>query len=273
MNSQSKIRIVFLTGILLGTVLAVSINFISKPNDQAAGPNDLYLNLMKLSLTDLLYENSPKGRVLRVDGGDWPSRALTMIGLKRLDNVQFVVEEVIAQGIPGDLIETGAWRGGACIFMRAILKAHGVSDRNVWVADSFEGVPAPNTEKYPADAIVTLHKVKYLAVSLETVKTNFERHGLLDDQVKFLKGWFKDTLPLAPIKKLAVLRLDGDLYESTMDALVNLYPKLSSGGYIIVDDYSAIPPCAKAVEDYRKKHGITEPIIKIDWAGVYWQKQ
>ena len=106
MNSQSKIRIVFLTGILIGTVLAVSINFISKPNYHAVGPNDLYLNLMKLSLTDLIYENSPKGRVLRVDGGNWPSRALTMIGLKRLDNLHFVVEDVIAKGIPGDMIET-----------------------------------------------------------------------------------------------------------------------------------------------------------------------
>ena len=195
-----------------------------------------------------------------------------MIGLKRLDNLQFVVEDVIAKGIPGDLVETGAWRGGACIFMRAILKAHGDRDRKVWVADSFEGVPTLNPEKYPADAGMKTHKKKFLAVSLETVKTNFDRYGLLDDQVKFLKGWFKDTLPTAPIEKLAVLRLDGDLYESTMDSLVNLYPKLSSGGYIIVDD-TIIPACAKAVEDYRKKHGITEPIIRIDWTGVYWQKK
>ena len=157
--------------------------------------------------------------------------------------------------------------------MRAALKAHGVKDRTVWVADSFEGLPAPNPEKYPVDAGLKLHEAEFLAVSLETVKNNFRRYGLLDDQVKFLKGWFKDTLPIAPIEKLAVLRLDGDLYESTMDALVNLYPRLSPGGYIIVDDYGAIYQCKKAVSDYRKKHNITEPIIKIDWAGVYWQKR
>jgi hypothetical protein len=157
--------------------------------------------------------------------------------------------------------------------MRAVLKAHGVKDRTVWVADSFEGLPPPNPEKYPADAGMTLHEATFFAVSLETVKNNFSRYGLLDDQVKFLKGWFKDTLPSAPIEKLAVLRLDGDLYESTMDALVHLYPKLSPGGYIIVDDYGTVFPCKKAVSDYRKKHNITEPIIKIDWAGAYWQKQ
>ena len=66
---------------------------------------------------------------------------------------------------------------------------------------------------------------------LETVKANFEKYGLLDAQVVFLKGWFKDTLPAAPIGKLAVMRLDGDMYESTMDALKSLYPELSPGGY------------------------------------------
>jgi O-methyltransferase len=91
-----------------------------------------------------------------------------------------------------------------------------------------------------------LHKARELAVSLEQVKANFDRYGLLDDQVRFLKGWFRDTLPVAPIERLAVLRLDGDMYESPMDTLVNLYPKLSEGGYVIVDDYGAIPACRQA---------------------------
>jgi O-methyltransferase len=91
--------------------------------------------------------------------------------------------------------------------------------------------------------------------------------------VVFLKGWFRDTLPTAPIEKVSILRLDGDLYESTMDSLVSLYPKVSSGGYVIVDDYGSTPPSAKAVTDYRTKHGIDEPIVKIDWTGVYWRKK
>jgi hypothetical protein len=195
-----------------------------------------------------------------------------MIGLKRLDNLQFCIEEAITNGVAGDLIETGVWRGGATIFMRAVLRAYGITDRCVWVADSFEGLPPPDTTKYPCDAGDTLHQARELAVSLEEVKANFERYGLLDDQVCFLKGWFRDALPVALIQRLAVLRLDGDMYESTMDALVNLYPKLSEGGYVIVDDYSAIPACRQAVQEYRSANGISEEIREIDWTGVFWQK-
>lgn len=235
-------------------------------------PKDLYLDLMKLSLTDMINVNDQTTRAKLINGQGKSERGVTMIGLKRLDNLQFVVEDVIDKRIPGDLIETGAWRGGACIFMRAILKVHGVKDRKVWVADSFEGLPTPNPEKYPADGELNLPKRKLMVVPIEAAKNNFKRYGLLDDQVIFLKGLFKDTLPTAPIEKLAVLRLDGDLYESTMDSLVNLYPKLSPGGYIIVDD-TCVPSCVKAVQDYRKKHHITEPITRIDWCGVYWQKK
>jgi O-methyltransferase len=227
---------------------------------------------MKRSLLDLIYENDLRVRASREDGYGWPTRAITMIGQKRLDNLQVLSEDVIARGIPGDFIETGAWRGGATIFMRAILKAYGVTDRVVWVADSFEGLPPPDPEKYPADAGSTLHKYAELVAPLSEVQRNFRRYDLLDDQVQFLKGWFKDTLPVAPIEKLAILRLDGDLYESTMDALVSLYPKLSTGGYLIVDDYGAVKGCKVAIHDYREKHGITEPIETIDWGGVYWQK-
>jgi len=195
-----------------------------------------------------------------------------MIGLKRLDNLEFCIEQVITNGVVGDFIETGVWRGGATIFMRAVLKAYGVTDRCVWVADSFEGLPPPNTGKYPYDAGDRLHEATQLAVSLEQVKANFDRYGLLDNQVRFLKGWFRDTLPAAPIERLAVLRLDGDMYQSTMDALVNLYPKVSQGGYVIVDDYGAIPACRQAVNDYRSANGITEEIRDIDWTGIFWQK-
>ncbi len=195
-----------------------------------------------------------------------------MIGMKRLDNIQFCVNDVIQKKIPGDLIETGVWRGGATIFMRAILKAHNISDRSVWVADSFEGLPMPNADEYPLDAGDKHHKFSELAISVEQVQLNFEKYGLLDQQVKFLKGWFRDTLPKAPIEKLAVLRLDGDMYESTMDALNALYPKLSIGGYLIIDDYGAVPGCKKAIHDYREKHQILDGIITIDWTGAFWKK-
>ena len=169
-------------------------------------------------------------------------------------------------------METGVWRGGASIYMRGVLAAYGVTDRIVWLADSFSGLPKPNESDYPADKDLDLSGIEYLSVSVDEVRHNFERYYLLDDQVRFLVGWFKDTLPNAPVERLAVLRLDGDLYESTMDALGSLYPKLSTGGFLIVDDYGEIAACAKAVNDYREAHGVTDQIIEIDHDGVYWRK-
>jgi O-methyltransferase len=194
-----------------------------------------------------------------------------MIGAVRLENLRGCIEQVVADGVPGDLIETGVWRGGACIFMRGVLKTLGVTDRRVWVADSFEGLPPPNPEKYPQDAGLHLEQYSELAISLDEVKRNFERYNLLDEQVQFLKGWFRDTLPGAPIERLAVMRLDGDLYESTMDALTSLYQRLSVGGFVIVDDY-CIPACRAAVEDFRASQGIADEIVAIDWTGVFWRR-
>jgi len=195
-----------------------------------------------------------------------------MIGQKRIENLRFCVETALQEGVPGDLIETGVWRGGATIFMRGILKAYGIRDRKVWVADSFAGLPPPDPAQYPADAGDPHHSIAVLAISLEEVQENFRNYGLLDDQVRFLKGWFKDTLPTAPIQRLAVVRLDGDMYESTMDGLKNLYPKLSPGGFLIIDDYNAVPGCKQAVTDYRQGNGIQAAIQTIDTTGVFWKK-
>lgn len=236
------------------------------------GVRSVYLDLMMKCLMGLIYVDIKEISARRLEGKDWPRVGHTMIGLKRLENIQHCVESVITDDIPGDLIETGVWRGGATIFMRSILKIYGVKDRCVWAADSFRGLPAPNIAKYPDDEGLNLFEYKELAVSLESVKANFATYGLLDEQVKFLPGWFRDTLPAAPIEKLAVIRLDGDLYESTMDALVSLYTKLSVGGYLIVDDYGVIPACREAVHDFRDTNGIMEEIIPIDHAGVYWRK-
>ena len=211
---------------------------------------------------------------LRAIGRDWPARADSMIGLARMDNIQQCVETVIRDEIPGDLIETGVWRGGATIFMRGVLKAYGDVTRKVWCADSFQGLPAPDPARYPADEGDTFHEKGGLAVGVEQVKHNFERYGLLDDQVKFLVGWFKDTLPTAPIDRLAVMRLDGDLYESTWQAIEALYPKLAPGGFCIVDDYGdLVAQCQRAIHDYRDAHGITEEIVDIDGFGAFWRKE
>ena len=113
-----------------------------------------------------------------------------------------------------------------------------------------------------------------MAVSLEEVQNNFKKYGLLDEQVKFLKGFFIDTLPKAPIERISVLRVDGDLYESVTQTLQYMYPKVSVGGYIILDDYGDHLPAAKnAVDDYRKAHGIATPLERIDYSGAFWRKE
>lgn len=214
----------------------------------------------------------PFDQQTRAEGRDWPARAESMAGLRRLENLQFCVTDVLRRGVPGDLIETGAWRGGVTIFMRAILEAYGDTERHVWVADSFQGLPRPDPERWPAEAGDEHWTRGELAVPLEEVQANFARYGLLDERVRFLAGWFADTLPTAPIERLAVLRLDGDMYGSTMEALEALYPKLSVGGYVIVDDYGAIPQCKEAVTDFRARHDIIDPMETVDWTGVYWQR-
>jgi O-methyltransferase len=195
--------------------------------------------------------------------------AETMIGLRQLDCMQECIADVIRNNVAGDLLEAGVWRGGTTIFMRACLFAHGITERTVWVADSFAGLPRPDQQ---AERIATWWRSGDMAVSLEEVRGNFERYGLLDDQVQFLKGFFSDTLPKAPIQKLAILRADADLYASTMDILNHLYPKLSAGGYAIFDDYKNLPDCRRAIHEYRDAHGITEEIRHIDRQAVYWQK-
>jgi hypothetical protein len=238
-----------------------------------------YLDLMCDSLIGRLNRDPPLPACkvdgyrddYREQGWDWPSKAPSMIGTKRMDNLRSECERVIAAGIPGDFMETGVWRGGACIMMRAVLKAYAVADRRVIAADTYAGLPPPSAG-IAADAGADFHTYKELAVSLDEVKAAFARYGLLDEQVIFLEGLFKHTLPSAPVAKLALLRLDADMYESTMDGLVNLYHKLSPGGTLIVDDYYLFESQRKAVDEFRAAHGITDPIIRIDHFGGYWIK-
>jgi O-methyltransferase len=199
--------------------------------------------------------------------------AHTLADPAQIENVQRCVESVLASGVPGDLIETGVFRGGQTIFMRGLLKAHGVTDRRVFVADSFQGLPEPDpSHRSDAVAYEFLSPIGHFRVSEEAVRATFARYGLLDEQVCFLPGWFRDTLPKAPIERLAVMRLDGDWYQSTRDALENLYPKLSPGGFAIIDDYGIPIGCRRAVDEYRQRQGITEPLTWINSSTVYWQR-
>ncbi|MCB0935905.1 MAG: TylF/MycF family methyltransferase [Mycobacterium sp.] len=246
------------------------------PLKTRAGLNWLVGMPMLKTRNFMLVRKVPFDKEARDAGRDWPADAETMIGMQRLTSLQHCVETVLQEDVPGDLVECGVWRGGASILMRAVLAAYGDEKRNVWLCDSFEGVPPPDEENYEADKLPRFnlglhHAAPILAVTQDQVKANFERYGLLDDQVRFIPGWFKDTLHKAPIEQISVLRLDGDLYESTIQALEPLYPKLSPGGFCIIDDYN-LEGCRKAVADYRSQHGITAEIVDIDGYGAFWRK-
>jgi O-methyltransferase len=103
------------------------------------------------------------------------------------------------------------------------------------------------------------------------VEANFRKYDLLDDQVVFVEGFFEDTLHELDAKAFSVIRLDGDMYSSTIQALDALYPKLTKGGFCIIDDFG-LQGCEKAVMDYRAAHGIDDAMIKVDWTGMYWRK-
>jgi hypothetical protein len=192
----------------------------------------------------------------------------TMLGTRQLDQMQAAITDVVQRQVPGDLLEAGVWRGGMTIFMRAALKALNDTRRIVWVVDSFEGLPAIGEQEQSA----SWWRGGDMAVPLSVVQNNFARYGLLDDQVRFLKGFFSDTLPTASIGPLAILRMDADLYESTRDVLTHLYPKLSPGGYCIIDDYRNLRDCQRAVDEYRAQFGVVDPIQFIDSRSVYWRK-
>ena len=191
-----------------------------------------------------------------------------MVGYPGLDNIRACIETVITDKVPGDFVECGVWRGGSSIFAKGVFKAYGVTDRKVWLADSFEGMPVQTQ----ADKVDPDLSAGIWAVSREDVENNFRRFDLLDNNIRFVKGWFSKSLPTAPIDQIAILRLDGDYYSSTMDALTSLHSKLSRGGFVIVDDYGWYAGCKAAVTEFRAAHGITSELIQIDDVAVYWRE-
>lgn len=249
-----------------------------------------YLELLKLCLCDLAGGRTTSvGRMqdgtvisreligdelrLRAAGMDWPLQGLTMVGLNRLDDLQSCVEAVVGDAVEGDLIEAGAWRGGASILIRATLDSLGADDRTVWVADSFQGFPVGDAEDFPEDrALDDLGPFDFLAVPLEEVADNFARFGC-DRGVRFLPGFFEDTMRDAFAQRWSIIRIDVDTYETTLLTLRSLYPGLSKGGYLIVDDYGALEECRLAVDEFREQNGIAEPLEQVDWTCVRWRRE
>jgi O-methyltransferase len=208
----------------------------------------------------------------RNQGLDWPLFGLTMAGTARLDNLQSCIETCLRENIGGDFVETGVWRGGSCILAKAIFNQYGASDRIVWCCDSFQGMPKPSTTDLSLSPQSDFSDRDYLVASVERVSANFRAFDLLDGNVRFIKGWFRNTLPQAPIERIAVLRTDGDLYESTMDALKYLYDKVSPGGFVIIDDYKSWAGCRTATDEFRYNNRIDTPLVDIDAHAVFWRK-
>jgi O-methyltransferase len=250
----------------------------------AQGLRAAYLDLLKLALCDLtgtatmsvgavpgvgVVSSELRGeeRGLRWAGIDWPLHGVTMVGLPRLADLQACIETVVKESVPGDLIEAGTWRGGASILMRAILDSLGSTDRTVVAADSYQGFP--DLDAAESDGVD--YSYEFFSVPLAEVKENFARFGY-DQGVEFVQGFFEDTLPQLTDRTWALVRLDGDSYSATQAGLRSLYPFLSPGGYIVIDDYSVVEGCRRAVDEFRREHEITEPIEEVDWMCVRWRR-
>jgi len=285
------------------------VQIVAAPTD-AERQRGRYLHLLKRTLTNLIYPENAL-RITRLESGSFSddrkarttemvqvrytdaeayetcvrglrlgspalsSRSFprTLIGLAGLDNIEFCAEQIFADGIAGDFLEAGVWQGGASMMMRALQLAHRQEHRRVWLADTFDGLPINTAEpdvRYGVDFSKSNYPV--LVAPLRNVTDNFRDLGLLDENVRFLQGLFADTLPSADIGPLALLRLDADLYSSTMDALNGLYHRVSPGGFVIVDDYGLLPGCREAIDEFREAHGITDPMQWVNLSCVFWRK-
>jgi len=236
---------------------------------------DAYLDLLKLSLTDGIHCPRPMDPQTGQPSGPRPERAHTMLSIPRLELIQHCIEEVVVvDPIPGDMFQAGVWRGGAAVFMALATQVYRRSWgctilRKTWAADSFCGFPPPKRKE---DKGFTTGD---MSVDRRTVQHNFGLYGA-SDLVDLWHGYFSSSLPKwrkeHPDRKIAVLHIDGDMYDSTMDCLENLYWRVPIGGYVIIDDYGAHKQCRDAVEDFRVCMGIVDEPVKVDWTAVYWRK-
>mmetsp|Transcript_17355 Transcript_17355/g.51926 ORF Transcript_17355/g.51926 Transcript_17355/m.51926 type:complete len:326 (+) Transcript_17355:81-1058(+) len=266
-----------------GTALSLTTPFAPSKNSALS---ELYLATVAKSVTGILLETpsyaaftgkedltnaQPFDAEKRTEGADWPVYGITMAGLKRMNNIRDLLDDVLVNNVPGDFAECGVWRGGSSVFARAVFAARRVTDRKVHLIDSFAGLPTATTAK----DIDMWSQMDYVSVGQDDVRRHFEAYNLLDEQVTWSKGFFRYSLPdlrqRMPDLKLAVLRMDGDMYESTMDILFNLWDTLSVGGYMIIDDW-AIEACQQAIGEFYKMHNTEFELIRIDSIASYIKK-
>ena len=221
----------------------------------------------------------PLAMALTAEGTNSYERALTLVKLPRLASLHLQLAQIVEDQVPGDVIEAGVWRGGCCIWMRTILDSIG-DTRKIVLADTFQGFPPPDVERYPMDArdlkvIPWRTKMGFVPASMAEVQANFARYGLLSDLVEFVEGPFRDTLWNLKGRLWSLIRLDGDSYEATRVSLDCLYEGLSPGGYCISDDYGdpgKTKQAKKAVDDFRAEWDIMDPLEWADSSCISWRK-
>jgi cephalosporin hydroxylase len=196
----------------------------------------------------------------------------TTMGRVRLDHLQGCLETIRTTAVDGDLVECGPGRGGGAIFLRGFLDAHEMDDRKVWVIDPFRASPTSNTAAGPESSLPGGGLgFPDLLGDLNSVRDGFARFDLLDDRVRFLQGPPGHTVADAPIEKVSLLRIGGDLDGAIGDVLDALYDKVAVGGFVVADQYGTAS-VQQAVEEFRSRRGIADPIERTDWVGAYWRK-
>jgi O-methyltransferase len=245
----------------------------------STGTQAKYLKLMEMALTGSLHDETgrcngfkdcnitqllPYDPELRRIGNDWPPFGHTMVGHLRLQNIKNLIDEIVVKRVPGDFAELGVWRGGSCIYAKAVFNVHEQHNRRVYVFDAFDSL-----RNYGISA-------KYLSTSEATVRHNFNKYGVLDDRVVFIKGLFKTSVPdfrrSHSQTKIAVLRLDGNFYDSHQDALYYLYELVPVGGYVIFDDIRSHPAVQQSWTDFQQDQGFSETLINVDNHAAYFMK-
>ncbi|MFE5664632.1 TylF/MycF/NovP-related O-methyltransferase [Streptomyces niveus] len=196
----------------------------------------------------------------------------TMTSPERLNAFILATRHVVRHNIPGDIVECGVWRGGSMQACAKALLALGESDRDLHLFDTFEGMPPPTAEdlrrdgKSAEDLLAAQGKDRpiWAIASLEDVQAGFEQVPYPGERVHYVQGMVEDTVPQQAPEKISILRLDTDWYASTKHELEFLYPRLVSGGVLLIDDYGYWQGSRQAVDEFLEKTGERLLMLRMD---------
>jgi O-methyltransferase len=194
-------------------------------------------------------------------------RGYTAVFVPRLVALYKLSEEINQRSLPGDIVECGVYNGGSAAIMASHCERSPV-DRNVWLFDSFEGLPKPTDkdgDKAPAYE-------GWCHGDLSKVKKVLRKLRIPESRIHIIKGWFQDTFPSVQIRDIAILHIDADWYESVKLCLEKFYDSVQAGGYIVLDDYGDWEGCRIATDEFLKKRALDVKLIQVDYTGYYFQK-